>query len=51
MLGQIIGNLLNVILDPIMILGFGWNIKGAAIANVIHKEQRQAGHNNSYNDT
>ena len=35
MMGQIIGNLLNVVLDPIMILGFGWNIAGAAIATVI----------------
>ena len=35
MIGQIIGNLLNIILDPIMILGFGWNIAGAAIATVI----------------
>lgn len=35
MMGQLIGNLLNVILDPVMILGFGWNIKGAAIATVI----------------
>lgn len=35
MMGQILGNLLNVILDPIMILGFGWNIAGAAIATVI----------------
>lgn len=35
MMGQLIGNLLNVILDPIMILGFGWNIAGAAIATVI----------------
>jgi len=35
MIGQIIGNLLNVVLDPIMILGFGWNIAGAAIATVI----------------
>ena len=32
MTGQIIGNMLNVILDPIMILWFGWGIKGAAIA-------------------
>ena len=32
MMGQPLGNLLNVILDPIMILGFGWNIAGAAIA-------------------
>lgn len=35
MMGMLIGNLLNIILDPIMILGFGWNIKGAAIATVI----------------
>lgn len=35
MVGQILGNLLNVVLDPIMILGLGWNITGAAIATVI----------------
>ncbi len=35
MMGQLIGNLLNVILDPIMILVFGWDIAGAAIATVI----------------
>ena len=35
MIGQLLGNLLNVILDPIMILVFGWNIAGAAIATVI----------------
>ena len=35
MMGQLIGNLLNVVLDPIMILGFGWDIAGAAIATVI----------------
>lgn len=35
MIGQIIGNLLNIILDPILILGFHWNITGAAIATVI----------------
>lgn len=35
MMGQLLGNLLNVILDPIMILGFQWNIAGAAIATVI----------------
>lgn len=34
-MGQLLGNLLNVILDPIMILGFGWNIAGTAIATVI----------------
>lgn len=35
MLGVSIGNLLNVILDPVLILGFGWEITGAAIATVI----------------
>lgn len=35
MMGQLLGNLLNVVLDPIMILGFKWNITGAAIATVI----------------
>lgn len=35
MLGQIIGNLLNIVLDPIMILTLGWDIAGAAIATVI----------------
>ncbi len=35
MMGTLVGNLLNVILDPILILGFGWNIAGAAIATVI----------------
>lgn len=35
MMGQLLGNLLNVILDPIMILALHWNITGAAIATVI----------------
>lgn len=35
MMGQLLGNLLNVILDPIMISGFGWGIAGAAVATVI----------------
>lgn len=35
MIGQIIGNLLNVVLDPLMILALGWNITGAAIATAI----------------
>ena len=35
MTGTLIGNLLNVILDPIMILGLGWGITGAAVATVI----------------
>lgn len=35
MAGMIIGNMMNVVLDPIMILGFGWNVAGAAVATVI----------------
>ena len=35
MMGQLLGNLLNVVLDLIMILLFGWGIAGAAIATVL----------------
>ena len=35
MMGMIIGNMANIILDPIMILGLHWNVAGAAIATVI----------------
>lgn len=35
MSGMIIGNLMNIILDPVMILGFHWNVAGAAVATVI----------------
>ena len=35
MIGQIFGNMLNVILDPIIILYFGWGITGAAIATSV----------------
>lgn len=35
MMGQLLGNLLNVVLDPIFILVCGWDIAGAAIATVI----------------
>lgn len=35
MLGMIIGNAVNIIFDPIMILGFGWDVAGAAIATVL----------------
>ena len=31
-MGQVLGNLTNIVLDPIMILTLGWNISGAAIA-------------------
>ena len=35
MTGQLLGNLLNIVLDPLMILTFHWSIAGAAIATVI----------------
>ena len=35
MMGMLLGNLANIILDPIMIVWFGWEIAGAAIATVI----------------
>lgn len=35
MFGMIIGNLMNIVLDPIMILGLHWNVAGAAVATVI----------------
>ena len=35
MTGTLIGNLLNMILDPIFILGFKWDVVGAAVATVI----------------
>ena len=35
MTGQLLGNLLNIVLDPLMILTFRWSIAGAAIATVI----------------
>ena len=34
MMGQLMGNLLNVILDPIMISLLGWGVAGAAVATV-----------------
>lgn len=35
MIGQLGGNLINVILDPILILALGWNVVGAAIATAV----------------
>lgn len=32
--GMVLGNMANIILDPVMILGFDWDVKGAAIATV-----------------
>jgi putative MATE family efflux protein len=35
MMGMMLGNLINIILDPIFILAFKWDIAGAAVATVI----------------
>lgn len=35
MVGMIVGNAFNIIFDPIMILSFGWDVAGAAIATVL----------------
>lgn len=35
MIGNMIGTIANIVLDPIMILGFGWGVAGAAVATVI----------------
>lgn len=35
MAGMVLGNITNIILDPVMILGFGWDVPGAAIATVL----------------
>lgn len=34
MIGMLTGNLLNIALDPIMIFGFGWGVRGVAFATV-----------------
>ena len=35
MMGMLIGNMINIVLDPVMILGFGWDVAGAAVATVL----------------
>lgn len=35
MMGMILGNITNIVLDPLMILGFSWGVAGAAIATVL----------------
>lgn len=35
MIGNLIGTIVNIVLDPIMILVFGWGVVGAAVATVI----------------
>lgn len=35
MFGMMLGTVINIVLDPLMILTFGWGVAGAAIATVI----------------
>ncbi len=35
MVGMVVGNLINIVFDPIMILGLRWNVAGTAIATVM----------------
>jgi len=35
MAGMVFGNVINIVLDPVLILGFGWNVAGAAIATAV----------------
>ena len=35
MMGMLIGTLINIVLDPVMILGLGWDVAGAAAATVL----------------
>ncbi len=35
MMGMLIGNLINIVLDPVMILVLGWDVAGAAVATVL----------------
>ena len=35
MVGQVLGNLLNIVLDPVLILALDWGIAGAAIATLL----------------
>lgn len=35
MIGMIIGNMMNIVLDPIMILALDWGVAGAALATVL----------------
>ena len=35
MVGNLLGTIVNIILDPVMILWFGWGVTGAALATII----------------
>lgn len=32
MIGNLLGTVVNIVLDPVMILGLGWGVSGAALA-------------------
>ena len=34
MIGNLLGTIVNIILDPVMILGLGWGVSGAALATI-----------------
>lgn len=35
MIGNLLGTIVNIVLDPVMILGLGWGVSGAALATII----------------
>lgn len=35
MVGNLLGTIVNIILDPVMILGLGWGVSGAALATIM----------------
>lgn len=35
MIGNLLGTVVNIVLDPVMILGLGWGVSGAALATII----------------
>lgn len=35
MVGNLLGTIVNIMLDPVMILGLGWGVSGAALATII----------------
>ena len=35
MVGNLLGTIVNIVLDPVMILMLGWGVTGAALATII----------------
>ncbi len=35
MIENLLGTVVNIVLDPVMILGLGWGVSGAALATII----------------